>query len=364
MTEWLANYQGTNVFVFDFYNVLTGKDHHHRYNNGRIEHVFQEGHNTNAYPSAADDDHPNAEGSQKATDEFVPLLNVFYHLWKAGARLPQSSLPSPLPISTEAVEEPISQQEGTIETETDEQAGEEQLNVPLSPVSSLLINDFENGAQGLEHYADESGSQVRCELNTANTFQGKQALEIDYQVVKDGWLDCGFSFGEPQNWSQSSGISFFLKSEQENLPVTLYISCGTDKEAATFVTTLQTSKEWKKYEFGWDDFVLAPWAEPGTIKNILTTSIINYGFNVSDGEARKNKIWVDEVMLIEKGKTTAPTASTSTASENQQALIESTEATPIATTTKTIPKSKALPCLGGLLPLLLGFLIVLKKKFV
>jgi hypothetical protein len=67
-------------------------------------------------------------------------------------------------------------------------------------------------------------------------------------------------------------------------------------------------------------------------------------------------------MLIEKGKTTAPTASTSTASENQQALIESTEATPIATTTKTIPKSKALPCLGGLLPLILGFLIVLKKN--
>jgi uncharacterized protein with NRDE domain len=77
MTEWLANYQGTNVFVFDSYNVLTGKDHHHRYNNGRIEHVFQEDINFYCLPFSAMMMHPNAEGSQKATDEFVPLLTYF-----------------------------------------------------------------------------------------------------------------------------------------------------------------------------------------------------------------------------------------------------------------------------------------------
>jgi hypothetical protein len=82
MNNWLAenNYTLPNVAVFDFYNVLTGPDNHHRYINGAIEHVFTPGMNTAYYPSA--DDHPNAVGSQKATAEFIPLLNIFYNRWK------------------------------------------------------------------------------------------------------------------------------------------------------------------------------------------------------------------------------------------------------------------------------------------
>ena len=81
MNDWLAdnNYTKTNVAVFDFYNVLTGPNNHHRYSNGAIEHVFTAGMNTLYYPSG--DDHPSVAGSQKATDEFVELLNIFYHRW-------------------------------------------------------------------------------------------------------------------------------------------------------------------------------------------------------------------------------------------------------------------------------------------
>ncbi len=81
MNDWLAenNYTKTNVAVFDFYNVLTGPNNHHRYANSAIEHVFTAGMNTLYYPSG--DDHPSVAGSQKATDEFVELLNIFYHRW-------------------------------------------------------------------------------------------------------------------------------------------------------------------------------------------------------------------------------------------------------------------------------------------
>ncbi|MBI5965581.1 MAG: S-layer homology domain-containing protein [Chloroflexi bacterium] len=81
MNNWLAenNYTRTNVVVFDFYNVLTGPNNHHRYYNGAIEHVFTPGMNTLYYPSG--DDHPSVLGSQKATSEFVTLLNIFYHQW-------------------------------------------------------------------------------------------------------------------------------------------------------------------------------------------------------------------------------------------------------------------------------------------
>ena len=87
MNNWLTenNYTGTNVAVFDFYNVLTGPNNHHRYYNGAIEHVFTTTpiNNTLYYPSG--DDHPSAVGSQKATTEFVSLLNIFYHRWQAGS---------------------------------------------------------------------------------------------------------------------------------------------------------------------------------------------------------------------------------------------------------------------------------------
>lgn len=40
-TGWLAGYSGNNVFVFDFYNVLTDPNKHHRVNSsGHIEHII------------------------------------------------------------------------------------------------------------------------------------------------------------------------------------------------------------------------------------------------------------------------------------------------------------------------------------
>ncbi len=84
--DWLTenSYPFSNVAVFDFYNVLTHPDAHHRYNStsGSIEHLVTS-RNTLFYPWEPGNDHPNVAGSQKATTEFVPLLNIFYNRWKA-----------------------------------------------------------------------------------------------------------------------------------------------------------------------------------------------------------------------------------------------------------------------------------------
>ncbi len=85
--HWLYenNYTYSNVAVFDFYNVLTHSSYHHRFYNGDVQHYFGS-RNTLYYPSSPGDDHPSVAGSRKATAEFVPLLNVYYHRWKNGAR--------------------------------------------------------------------------------------------------------------------------------------------------------------------------------------------------------------------------------------------------------------------------------------
>lgn len=96
VNTWLANYPYKNVFVFDFYNVLTTNGgspsmndlnretgNHHRWWNGAVQHKVDGDNDSNAnvseYPS--EDDHPSRAGNLKATGEFIRLLNVAYHRW-------------------------------------------------------------------------------------------------------------------------------------------------------------------------------------------------------------------------------------------------------------------------------------------
>jgi hypothetical protein len=90
--KWLMNYPHKNVAVFDFYNVLTsnggnankndlGKSggNHHRWWNGRVQHSKTVSSNFLAYPTG--DSHPSRAGNRKASAEYVPLLNYYYHRW-------------------------------------------------------------------------------------------------------------------------------------------------------------------------------------------------------------------------------------------------------------------------------------------
>ena len=88
------NYLLNNVVVFDFYNVLTGPDNHHRMYFGFEQHTYVTGMNSAYYRSDEWDDHPNVAGSRKATTEFVPLLNTWYDRWRAST--PQNSALAPL----------------------------------------------------------------------------------------------------------------------------------------------------------------------------------------------------------------------------------------------------------------------------
>lgn len=107
---WLQNYPYNNVVVFDFYNVLTtnGGDpntndygletgNHHRFHNGAIQHITNgdddSNPNVSEYPTNGDD-HPSQAGNQKATGEFVPLLNLYYNRWKQGEGVPPTQPPA------------------------------------------------------------------------------------------------------------------------------------------------------------------------------------------------------------------------------------------------------------------------------
>ncbi len=89
LNDWLVNgwlqeqnWEGKNVAVFDRFNVLTDADNHHRVNNGKVEHVTNPDGNDFAAYAQGGTDIPNQAGNLKATAEFVPLLNVFWHRWQ------------------------------------------------------------------------------------------------------------------------------------------------------------------------------------------------------------------------------------------------------------------------------------------
>ncbi|RLG40751.1 MAG: hypothetical protein DRO05_05580 [Thermoproteota archaeon] len=129
--HWLEDYPYNNVFVFDYYNVLTsnGGDpntsdvgsesgNHHRYWNGQVQHVIGVSNDFLAYPSFSDgqpDNHPNPVGHRKATEEFVTLLNIAYHCWKGDGGRPlymgRSGAPAPgKPSPTPATPQPTTPQ--------------------------------------------------------------------------------------------------------------------------------------------------------------------------------------------------------------------------------------------------------------
>jgi hypothetical protein len=96
--DWLDGYPHSNVAVWDFYTVLTSNGgswqtndlgwdtgNHHRYRNGVIEHITDQGGNTAAYPDGGSDNHPSRAGNLKATGELVDMLNIAYNRWHASS---------------------------------------------------------------------------------------------------------------------------------------------------------------------------------------------------------------------------------------------------------------------------------------
>ena len=150
--DWLADYRGNNVAVFDFYNVLTDPENHHLLRDGKIEYTCHSGGDTLYYPTDGDD-HPSAAGNRKATEEFVPLLNAYYNKW--AATRPRTVSASEPPVDTAAG---VTAVETPMVVETPPQA-----EPAAKTVAGTLIDDFEREPRAWTAFLD-------AEKNTQLTF--------------------------------------------------------------------------------------------------------------------------------------------------------------------------------------------------
>ncbi len=196
--EWLADYEHNNVVVFDFYNVLTSNGgtwdtndlgwatgNHHRYADGVVEYTNDQGGDVAAYPDGGNDDHPSSAGNQKATGEFVPLLNYFYGLWRGGEEEPTPTTtggPPPATVTATHTSAPVPTP-GTPTPTTTPLSGQYtvafQQGVSPDPLYSgttdvILAHDVATnvnlgGAENLETFygeAENRRSLVRWELSS------------------------------------------------------------------------------------------------------------------------------------------------------------------------------------------------------
>ena len=294
--DWLEenNYTLPNVAVFDFYNVLTDRNAHHRYNNGTIEHIVKNN-NTLAYPSG--DDHPSEQGSRKATEEFIPLLNVYYNRWKATAPATQpASAGEPLQV------EPLPQ---------------DSVSGAVS-VSSLLIDDFEGGiparTYGWEPFWDEATStSIRCETNSAQTYSGSYSLLLDFNIATNSWATCTLTYENTQDWSSLEGLAFSMHAQETGVVFDVNIYAGSDEVKETYLYTIETPSEsindWVTYALLWSDFHRADWEEDAgeTFSKPHQIIGISFGMNTYPDTPNSGTLWVDDIFL--QGIETAPVIS-------------------------------------------------------
>jgi hypothetical protein len=305
VNDWLSSYTLANVVVFDFYNVLTSgpgasqndagqtTGNHHRWWDGAVQHLQTVDNNVLVYPSG--DSHPTRAGNEKATSEFVPLLNVYYNRWKASA---PASTPkaSPQPTNTQAAT--------TLSP----------IDTPLAqvPPSSDRIDDFEStppGTTGWQPSRDEAtATTIACAPATGLTHEGAHSLQIVFNVTANSWATCALFFDQPQDWSAWQGISFYLHASQPSLVFDVDVYRNTPQGRETYLFTLEAPPEsvegWAPVAITWEQLMRASWeANPGTpFSAPLLVEGLAFGFNTFPDTSNLGGIFVDDLHLANGGE--------------------------------------------------------------
>jgi hypothetical protein len=301
VNDWLSNYTYANVAVFDFYNVLTSglnashndagqsTGNHHRWWEGAVQHLQTVDNDFLVYPSG--DSHPSRAGNEKATAEFVPLLNVYYNRWKAGATAGAPAEPPPQPTDTQAAAIPPT-------------------NTPAAqiPRSSALIDDFEStppGTPGWQPFWDEgTATTMSCASTASLARNGAQSLQIDFNVAANSWATCALLFDQPQDWNAWQGISFYLHTSQAALVFDVNVYRNNPQGTETYLVTIEAPPDsvdrWVPIEITWDQLLRASWeADSGTpLGHPLLIEGLAFGFNTFPDTPNLGGIGVDDLQLI------------------------------------------------------------------
>ncbi len=261
--EYLAGHD--NVFVFDFFDKLSGGDN-----------FLRPGYRTDEY-----DAHPNMRANETIGPLFVSFIDRVIRENYTGALGRPAAGREEEPPAPE-IEVDYSPSPATTHIET-----------------SGMIDDFKSLKGYWEYYTEGAGSKVEYGIDTKNAIDGASSLFIRYNIVADGYIDCGPYFESPQDWGGGVGLSLWARCSDAKEWVTLTVSAGDPNNPTPFVVNFEAKREWTLYSFSWTDFRRAEWAEGGLSK-IDPSRIIGFGFGiVAGGSVKEGTLWADDLSIIE-----------------------------------------------------------------
>jgi len=324
--DWLSEdgYTHNNVAGWDFYNVLTGPNNHHRFQGNVEEYITGQGGNTLYYPTNGDN-HPSREGNQKATAEFVPMLNVFYNRWRESA---PAQPPADAPTATTASEEAPPP-----DSEPEQPASE-----PPITLDAGMIDDFEGGAilgsEGWQVYWDQAtDTTITCSPDTSMAYSPSQSLHIDFNMAANSWATCILLFDTPQDWREAAGLSFYYHASQPALVFDINAHGGSTEELTNYLYTIETTQDsvdgWVHIEIPWEQILRADWeADAGTPFDPAVVQGIAFGFSTYPDATNSGEIWIDDVQLIGSAAPMEASPTKEIAAPPTEAAAEPPEAAP------------------------------------
>jgi len=292
--DWLIenDYPLANIAVWDFHNVLTHPDNHHRFQEGSIEYSIQNG-NGSLYYDSDGDDHPNSAGSQKSTAEFVPMLNIFYHRWMASA--PTSLSP---------------QQEAESQPEDVEQAPAQDQSVEVLAEGGLIDN-FESGSpsgtNGWESFWDDANpaTTLSCGQDSNISQAGNSSLRIDFHIEPESWGTCALMYEGTTGFSGTRGLAFDYLAGASALLFNVDAYAGSPDNRSTYHFTIETVPEsvggWVHMELTWDQILRVDWEEnPGSPVDPAEINGFAFGFDTYPDTPNSGTIWIDNITLLDE----------------------------------------------------------------
>lgn len=335
--NWLAenNYSLNNVVVFDHYNILTHPDNHHRLVNGQVEYITSNGKNRLYYDSDGDD-HPNPQGSQKATQEFVPLLVYYYQQWQANAPRPA------LATEAEAPTEPV---ENLDDAQTATEAPEE----PRAPLVAGRIDDFEASTNLWQAFwQDNAQTTFTCQRGVNVVKNGAGALEMSFNIEANTWASCDRSFDQAQNWETASGIQFYVKASAAGLVFQPTVFSGALEARTTYPTQVETSPEmvqdWVLVELPWERFVRSVSEEnAGSPLDPAISVGFAFIFETFPDTPSVGQIWIDDLSLMGDARDLAPTTAAAPAATQGESTTDADRAVQVTPTSQAVTVERPTP---------------------
>jgi hypothetical protein len=292
--DWLADYRAGNVAVFDFYNVLTDPNHHHRVRGEKVEYICDRGGVTLYYPSDGDD-HPSATGNRKATEEFVPLLNAYYQKWAASR---------PQAVAVEDAGKNTDSRPAALDRDQTGKAPQ-QDQATSEGVGENVVADFDGSLTAWQTFQDETpDTRLSMLRDTERKHGGEAAMRIRYKLATDGWATGSLVYNQPEDWSRFRGLSLYVQVEKPGQPLTVIAYGGKSSDDLLhfeyrFAATEAAVNGWQRVEILWPQFQAAAWqSDPATPYDPHSAMGIAFGFSDLEGETASGIVWVDDVTLI------------------------------------------------------------------